>query len=116
MVQAEASGTSVAMISRIVWAGFVPAALLMACSQGQQSRQLRAVCEEAVAQAAAPGRASARLFALASVKYQVQEVRGFLLRDGYHGVREEKPAVVCGPYGLGLGLSRCIATVRLCSR
>ena len=73
-------------------------------------------CEDAVARAVAPGASDARLSALASLKYEIQDLKGFLLRYGFNGVRARAPRVACGPYQLALGLKACVATAQLCER
>ena len=54
--------------------------------------------------------------ALASLKYEIQDLKGFLLRYGFNGVRARAPRVACGPYLLALGLKACVATAQLCER
>ncbi|MEQ1694478.1 MAG: hypothetical protein ABL901_01435 [Hyphomicrobiaceae bacterium] len=88
------------------------------CSGGtpQSGLPLRAGCEEAVGQGVAPGKASARLLAQTSLTYQAQDLKGFMLKDGYRAVRAGAPHLVCTPYPLGLGLTLCLARAQLCGR
>ncbi len=98
----------------------VIASVLAACT-GDGPRPVAAArpgCEQATARAVASGSADARQSALASLKYDIQDVRGFMLKNGYRVVRADAPKVVCGPYPLavGLGLKTCVATADLCGR
>jgi hypothetical protein len=75
-------------------------------------------CEEASARAVAPGTADAKLFALISLKYEVQDLKGFLLKNGYRSVHARPAKVACSPYQIGIatGLKACVATAQLCER
>ena len=101
---------------RFVLVVVVPALILAACSGSgpQTPKSYRTGCEDAVARAAGPGRASATAYAKSVVKFEVQELKGFMLKDGYRSVRPQPPKIDCRPYAFG-GLTLCTATVRLCS-
>ena len=97
------------------------AALLTACGlpKSGAGKAVRVGCEEASAQVAAFGQASARNFAQAALKYQIDDLKGYMLHDGYRSVRVRSRRVECHPYPLGggiTGLTQCIATARLCGR
>jgi hypothetical protein len=72
-------------------------------------------CEEAVAQAAATGKSDARLYAVSSLRYQIQDLKGYMVKDGYRGVTVQSQRVDCRPYPLTSALTNCVATARLCS-
>ena len=100
---------------------FAVLALALAGCSGDVSTSntpVRSRCEEAVARAVAPGTSDARLSALATLKYEIQDLKGFLLNNGYRGLRARSPKVVCGPYQLApdSGLKACIASAQLCER
>ena len=97
------------------------AALVSACGlpKGSTGKAVRIGCEEATAQVAASGQTSARNFAQAALKYQIQDLKGYMLQDGYRSVGVRSRRVDCHPYPLGggiTGLTQCIATARLCGR
>jgi hypothetical protein len=90
------------------------------CSQDAVSNVTRgrAGCEVATAQAVAAGQADARQFALGALKYELQDLKGYMLKSGYRTARARTaPTVVCKPYPLsfGTGLRLCVATGQLCS-
>jgi hypothetical protein len=93
-------------------------ALLAGCSasNGPKGVAARTGCEEATAQATATGRADAGLYAKAMLKYQIDDLKGYMIKDGYRSVAVKSQHVECRPYQLGLGMTQCIATARLCSR
>lgn len=94
----------------------LPVLLLAGCGGGvPKGPPVRAGCEEATGQGVAQGRASARLIAQASLNQSVHELRGFMIKDGYHGVRPGAARVDCFGYALGLGLTQCVARVPLCA-
>ena len=76
----------------------------------------RAGCEEAIGQGVSPGKANARLVAQANLAYQAQDLKGFMLKDGYRAVQNRAPRIDCHPYPLGLGLTQCVARAQLCGR
>ena len=76
----------------------------------------RAGCEEAIGQGVSPGKANARLVAQANLTYQAQDLRGFMLKDGYRSVQNRAAKISCHPYALGLGLTQCVARAQLCGR
>lgn len=96
------------------------AACLTACGAphggSKSARAVRVGCEDASSQAAAPGQTSARMFAQGGLKYQIDDLKGYMLADGYRSVRVQSRRIDCRPYPLGAGLTQCIATARLCSR
>jgi hypothetical protein len=73
-------------------------------------------CEEAVGQGVSPGRASARLIAQSTVAYQADDLKGFMLRDGYRAVLVKGRRVDCRGSELGGGLSLCVARLQVCGR
>ena len=75
---------------------------------------VRTGCEEAVAQGVSAGRASARLVAQTNLTHQAQDLRGYMIKDGYRAVRARRPQIDCKPYSLGFGLTRCVAKAQLC--
>lgn len=90
---------------------------LAACSGGApRSLPVKPGCEEATGQGVAPGRSSARLIAESSLRHQAHDLRGFMIKDGYHAIRPGAPRVVCHAYPLGLGLTQCVAKAQLCGR
>ncbi len=99
---------------------FVPALVLAGCGGEtfSASTLTGGRCEEASARAVAPGTADGKLFALASLKYEVQDLKGFLLKNGFHSVRPRPPKVACSPYQIGFptGLKACVASALLCER
>ena len=76
----------------------------------------RSGCEEAIGHGIAPGRASAKLVAQANLSYQAQDLRGFMIKDGYRAVVVRAARIECHPYALGFGLTQCVAKSQLCSR
>ena len=99
----------------------IGSALVSACGlpKGGTGKAVRIGCEEATAQVAAFGQTSARNFARAALKYQIDDLKGYMLQDGYRSVGVRSRRVDCHPYPLGggiTGLTQCIATARLCSR
>ena len=96
----------------------VPVLMLAACGGGTPGRHnpVRAGCEDATGQGVAPGRASARAVAEASLRHQAHDLRGYIIKDGYFGVRVGAPRVSCSAYPLGLGLTQCVAQASLCGR
>jgi hypothetical protein len=92
----------------------------MAGCAGQQNSAAKTrgpVCDEAVGRAVAAGTADARSFALGALKYQIQDVRGYLLQDGRRNINVQTQQVDCRPYPVGFGgtgLKLCVATARLC--
>ena len=77
---------------------------------------MRVGCDEAVARAAMNGRADAGFAAKTALKYQIQDVKGYMLQEGYHSIAVTSQRVDCRPYPLAVGLTLCVATARLCSR
>ena len=73
-------------------------------------------CDEAVSQGTAFGRGQARAIAVNSLRYQVDDVRGYLLGQGLHRVRPAERSVTCSPSALGAGLVQCTAVTRFCGR
>jgi len=96
----------------------VPILALAACSGGIPGRNdpIRAGCEDATGQGVAPGRASARAVAEASLRHQAHDLRGYMIKEGSYGVRVGAPRVMCFAYPLGLGLTQCVAKASLCGR
>lgn len=94
----------------------LPIMLMAGCSGKLQTNAglARAGCEEAVAQGVSAGQASARLVAQTNLTHQAQDLRGFMIKDGYRAVRARRPQVDCRPYSLGFGLTRCVAKAQLC--
>jgi hypothetical protein len=74
----------------------------------------RAGCEEAIGQGVSPGKANARLVAQANLTYQAQDLKGFMLKDGYRSVYNRPSRIDCHAYPLGLGLTQCVARAQLC--
>ena len=102
-------------IVRFLLALLVPVVVTAGCSGGPQvAPKFRSGCEDAVARAAGQGKASATAYAKSALKYEVQDLKGFMLKDGYRSVRPQSQRVDCKPYPLG-GLTLCVATARLCS-
>jgi hypothetical protein len=110
------------MMRAVAAVAFVSAAaVLSGCGlpKGSTTKAVRVGCEEASAQAAAPSKASATLFAQGMLKYQIGDLKGYMLQDGYRAVTLRSRRVDCRPYPLGggvTGLTQCVATARLCSR
>lgn len=73
-------------------------------------------CEEAAGQGVASSHAAARKVALANLTYQAQDLKGFMVHVGYGAIAAKPSRLSCAPYGLGLGLVRCVATQQLCGR
>lgn len=94
----------------------LPVLAFAGCSGGtpRSSLPVRAGCEVAIGQGVSPGKASARMVAQTDLKYQAQDLKGFMLKDGYRAVRNGPSLVECHPYPLGLGLTQCIARAQLC--
>jgi predicted component of type VI protein secretion system len=98
------------------------AALCVAgCSSSQGSKTVvrRVGCAEASANAVANGKSNASAFARANLRYQIQDLKGFMITDGYAQVAVASQQVACRNYPLAFGatgLTQCTATARLCSR
>lgn len=73
-------------------------------------------CEEAVGQGVSVGEARARLVAQSNLSNQVQELKAYMMREGYRSVRMRPARVACRAYALGLSLTQCVAKAQLCSR
>ena len=78
--------------------------------------QHRAGCEEAVGQGVAASSSSARLVARANLSAQAQDLRGYMIKDGYRAITQRVARVGCHGYALGFGLTRCVAKAQLCGR
>ena len=77
--------------------------------------RFRTGCIEAVGQGVATGKADAGFIARANLSFQAQDLKGFMLNDGYRSVARRAPErVVCRPYSLGLGLTQCVAKGDVC--
>ena len=102
---------------RVAWL-WVPVLVLTGCSgfTPKSGFPARAGCEEAIGQGVSPGKANARLVAQANLTYQAQDLKGFMLKDGYRSVHNRAPRIDCHPYSLGLGLTQCVARAQLCGR
>lgn len=97
----------------------VAALLLAGCATlapetSQNATTLR--CDEAVGQGLSAGAGYARAIAESGVRYQVGDVRGYLLSAGLHRVRPAGKTVTCKPYLLGGGLTQCTVVARFCGR
>ncbi|MEQ1716671.1 MAG: hypothetical protein ABL907_11910 [Hyphomicrobium sp.] len=79
-------------------------------------RRPMARCAEAVADGLAAGRGHATALAMAGVRHQYDDARGYLLANGYRRVRVVQQEARCGPHPLGIGLVKCTAYARLCGR
>jgi hypothetical protein len=96
----------------------VPVLVLTGCSgfAPKSGFPARTGCEEAIGQGVSPGKANARLVAQANLTYQAQDLKGFMLKDGYRAVHNRPSRTDCHPYPLGLGLTQCVARAQLCGR
>jgi hypothetical protein len=97
------------------------APLLVGCAGPQNSaaRQRGPVCDEATGRAVAAGNANARGFAQGALRYQIQDLRGYMAQEGLRNVAVQSQRVDCKPYVLGFvptGLKLCVATARLCGQ
>jgi hypothetical protein len=93
-----------------------PLSVLAACSSGgpRNAAPVRAGCEDVSGQGVASGAGYARLIAQANLRHQGQDLRGYMLKDGYRTVRISRANVTCSVYSLGLGLKRCVARAQMC--
>lgn len=73
-------------------------------------------CEEAVGQGVSAGKANARLVAQTTASYQAEDLKGFMLRDGFRAVVLRGRRIDCQGFELGGGLTRCTAKVQVCGR
>jgi hypothetical protein len=100
--------------------GMIAVLLLAACSGGGRATKFissaRVGCEDAVGQGVSAGRANARLVAQAQLKFQAQDLKGFMIKDGYGVIVARPTRIECRAYPLGLGLTQCFARSQLCSR
>lgn len=71
-------------------------------------------CDEAVSQGSAFGRGQARAIAVNGLRYQIDDVRGYLLNQGFRHVRPAECSVTCRDHPFGYGLVQCTAVARLC--
>lgn len=96
------------------------AALVAGCStsKGPTARATaeRVGCEEAVARGVATGKADASMIARTALVYQIGDLKGFMIKDGYRSITVKSQHLDCRPYPLTTGLTLCVATARLCSR
>ena len=105
-------------VACVIVAGVICVVTLAGCSapKGPSAKAVRVGCEDAVSQAVASGRADASLYAKAGLTYQVQDLKGYMLNDGYRNVTVRSERVECRPYQLMGGLTQCSAIAKLCSR
>jgi hypothetical protein len=92
---------------------------LSACSSSTTvvtGRRLQPACDEAVSHATTTSMKAAQGYARAGLGFRIDEVRGYLRTEGYRSTSVEKPRFSCKPYLLGVGLTRCTATARVCGR
>ena len=90
---------------------------LSACSslkQAMTSRNLSGRCDEAVSQGLAYGKGGAQAIAEAGIRHQIDDVRGYLLTQGFHKIRPAGGQTVCQPWSLGGGLTQCVVVKRFC--
>jgi hypothetical protein len=92
---------------------------LSGCAGSQKSamRSRGPVCDDAIGRAVASGTADARSFAQGALKYQIQELRGYLSQSGVRNIQVQSQRVDCQPYALsfgGSGLKLCVASARVC--
>ena len=82
----------------------------------QGLQRVKVGCEEAVGQGVSAGKANARLVAQTTASYQAEDLKGFMLKDGYRAVALRGRRVACQGFELGGGLTRCTAKVEVCGR
>lgn len=95
----------------------LPVIAVAACSGGAPQvgpAAVRGGCEEAAGQGVALGKASAQFVARTDLTYQAENLKGYMLKDGYHAVRLGSSRVDCQAYPLGFGLTHCVAKAQLC--
>ena len=91
--------------------------LLAGCSAlklAPKAPPLSSRCDEAVSQGLAYGRGAAQAIAEAGIGHQIEDIRGYLLSQGYHHVRPAGGSHTCRPWELGGGLTQCIVVKRFC--
>ena len=104
---------------RFVLCGVAAASVTLAgCSvpYGGGASVLKSGCEEAVAQAVATNRSEASSLALASLKFQIGDLKGYMLAMGYRRLADRPASLDCHPYPLVGELTQCVATAKLCSK
>ena len=105
---------------RLAFASACCAALLAACAtenrapNGTRSTALR--CDDAVSRGVGFGQGQARAVAVASMRNQVGDVRGYLVSQGARHVRSTNQSVTCRSHAFGGGLVQCTAVTRFCGR
>ncbi|MBX9926372.1 MAG: hypothetical protein K2Y05_08450 [Hyphomicrobiaceae bacterium] len=96
------------------------AALLAgACSSRGRVEALEPLCDEAIGQAATAGLVASRTSARAALGHSIGQSKSYLYAQGYGHVSAGPPSVACQPYKIGpiaTGLTRCVATARVCGR
>jgi hypothetical protein len=90
--------------------------LVAGCASYEPAPQQQSAlgCDEAVSQGSAFGRGPARAIAINSLRYQIDDVRGYLLNQGFRHVRPAKRTVTCLDHAFGYGFVQCTAVARLC--
>ena len=108
----------------VVSAAIAACIALSACAppepvDARASRPLR-FCEDAVADAIGPGRGQARAVAVAAMRQQFAEVKGYLVGTGFRRVKAHPTQVSCKSYALATtvltGWMQCTASTRFCVR
>ena len=98
----------------------VCAALLAGCAtdgHAPASQRAAAVrCDDAVTQGTGFGQGEARAVAVASMRNQVGDVRGYLVSQGASRVHPTARSVRCHNHPFGGGLVQCTAVTRFCGR
>ncbi len=92
--------------------------LVTGCGVGapEQLQRGKVGCEEAVGQGVSIGKANARLIAEAAAIYQTEDLKGFMLRDGYRALTVGRRRIDCQSFELGGGLTQCVAKAQICGR
>jgi hypothetical protein len=91
--------------------------LLIGCSALKpfpKSPSVASRCDEAVSQGLAYGRGAALAVAEAGIAHQIDDIRGYLLSEGFHRVRPAGGSRTCQPWELGGGLTQCVVIKRFC--
>jgi hypothetical protein len=96
------------------------ALLLAGCATARDMAYSGPACEDAVASVTSRDETSAKLRAEPALARDVDEVRGYMLKNGFRGIHKVgSTRWVCSPYALAPGpggLVTCTGKMRVCAR
>ena len=73
-------------------------------------------CEDVAGNGTSFSASTARAIASSDVGHQIGDVKGLLLRAGYHHIRTVSHSTTCAAYPLNSAMTQCVARTRLCGR